>query len=140
MNNPNISSIEELLENIQDTNTAITDITEEGFVWTLPNGIIVRVYLTDIPDKRHPERPDFIEWYVGYSYIYKGKERALTHSHLTGEEILEELRDIKDGTTFWVTKTNIFGKASPPLITDKQEFAKIKNKDRYRIYKGEEHV
>ena len=129
----NVKDLLEVLNMIPNRIGKITDVNDEGFIWTLPNGIIIRVYLINIPPKHQTGTP-IIEWYVGYSYIKDGKEIALTHSHLDLHQIFEELVDIQDGNTFWVIKTNTFGKDSPPLIMEKEEFDKIKKKDRYRIY------
>ncbi len=123
----------EALNMIPDRIGTISDVTEDSFIWNLPKDILVRVYLTNIPPRK-PTHPHIIEWYVGYSYLKNGKEIALTHSHLDPCQIFEELVDIQDGNTFWVIKTNSFGKDSPPLIMGKEEFEKIKNKDKYRIF------
>ena len=129
----NVKDLLEVLNMIPNRIGKITDVNDECFIWTLPNGIIIRVYLTNIPPKHQTGTP-IIEWYVGYSYIKDGKEIALNHSHLDLHQIFEELVDIQDGNTFWVIKTNVFGKDSPPIIMGKEEFDKIKKKDRYRIY------
>ncbi len=131
----NVKDLLEVFNMIPGRIGTITDVNDDSFIWRLPNGIIVRVFVTRIPDKRYPTSIAITEWYVGYSYDKDGKEIALTHSHLDTHEVFEELVDIQDGNTFWVIKINVFGKKSAPLIMEKAEFDKIKNKDKYRILK-----
>ena len=127
-----VKELLEVLDMIPDRIGTVTDIREDGFVWLLPNGIVVRVYVTGTPYEKSGSIM-LTEWYVGYSYIKAGKEIQLTHSHLNTHEVFEELVDIQDGNTFWVVKTNVFGKESDPKIMDKERFDKIKNKNKYRI-------
>lgn len=128
-----VKDLLEVLNMLPDRIGTISDVNDDGFIWHLPNGILTRVYLTNIPPKK-PTYPRIIEWYIGYSYLKNGKEIALSHSHPDLHQIFEKLVDIQDGNTFWVIKTNAFGKETPPLIMGKEEFEKIKNKDKYRIF------
>lgn len=127
-----VSDLLEVFNMIPDRIGTVTDIREDGFVWSLPNGIVVRVYVTRTL-YQNSNSIMITDWYVGYSYNKGGKEIELTHSHLNTHEVFEELVDIQDGNTFWVVKTNVFGKESPPLIMEKDEFSKVRNKDKYRI-------
>ncbi len=99
--------------------------TENDFlIWTLPNRIIIEVTL-NLP----------WEAYIGTAYIRDGKRLDLAHWHPQFDEMYHDLLDIHNGNTIWVTRKNMFGKESVPIIMAKREYEAMsdKRKARYTI-------
>ena len=88
---------------------------EECFKWELPNGIALK-------GNHNKEAND---WHVIVTYQNNGKEVQITNIHSDDEKIFELLIDIQAGRTFFITKTDIFGKKTLPKMLLKQKQKKL---------------
>ena len=91
---------------------------EECFKWELPNGIALK-------GDHNKEAND---WHVIVTYQNNGKEVQITNIHSDDEKIFELLIDIQAGRTFFITKTDIFGKKTLPKMCEKAKYDKMSDR------------
>lgn len=123
--NKDFRDIDEVYEALLKENVKGELKKEKDFlVWTLPNQIIIEIAL-NLP----------YEGYIGTAYIINGKRWELAHWHPQVDEMYNDLLDIQNGNTIWVTRKNMFGKKSVPIIMEKRDYEAMsdKRKSRYSI-------
>ena len=120
-----ISELVSVMQSVPGLMGKIYGSGEVYFKWELPNGI------TLIGN----HNAELYDWYVIVSYQNDGKEVQITHMHLDEDKIFEILIDFQVGRTFFITKTNIFGKKTLPKMYDKVIYDRMsdRRKARYSI-------
>ncbi len=121
-----VRALYEVMKTIPNLKGLLSLEKDNAFEWVFFNGIIIKVtYRKEAHEK----------WFVQVFYQTEGAEKLLSFWNPEEHEVFEHLTDINYGRTFWVTKTNMFGKTSLPFMIDKGVYDRLseRRKRKYTI-------